>query len=279
MGKFDGILICTDLDGTLLNSERAVSRENIEAIEYFKKEGGLFTFVTGRMPFFVYDIYNAVRPNAPIGCVNGGGIFDYSKNEYVYKAQMPRSVLELVEAAALAIEGLGIQINSFDHLYFAGENQAMKDFRKITGVPNLQKYYYDVDEPIAKIVFGDNRIEVIERLAKLLSEHPRASEFDFIRSELTLYEILPKGINKGSVLPILTAHLGISPSRTIALGDYDNDVQMLKSAALGIAVSNASPTALAVADRVTVSNDEHAIAKVIDDIDKSTSIAEFFEQR
>lgn len=72
MGRFDGILICTDLDGTLLNSDRRISKENLEAIEYFKQEGGIFTFVTGRMPFFVSDMYEAVQPNAPFGCVNGG---------------------------------------------------------------------------------------------------------------------------------------------------------------------------------------------------------------
>ena len=50
MGKFDGILICTDLDGTLYRNDKTVSKENREAIEYFKNEGGYFTFITGRMP-------------------------------------------------------------------------------------------------------------------------------------------------------------------------------------------------------------------------------------
>ena len=52
MKKFEGCLICTDLDGTLFRSDKTVSKENIDAIEYFKSEGGYFTFVTGRMPFF-----------------------------------------------------------------------------------------------------------------------------------------------------------------------------------------------------------------------------------
>ena len=67
MGKFDGMLICTDLDGTLLRNDKTISRENIEAIEYFKQAGGYFTFVTGRMPFFVSYVLSAVNPNAPLG--------------------------------------------------------------------------------------------------------------------------------------------------------------------------------------------------------------------
>ena len=50
MGKFDGILLCTDLDDTLLTTDKRVSDENSKAIEYFKSEGGLFTFATGRVP-------------------------------------------------------------------------------------------------------------------------------------------------------------------------------------------------------------------------------------
>ena len=69
----DGILICTDLDGTLLRNDKSISRENSEAIEYFKGEGGYFTFITGRMPYTSRRLYDMVKPNAPIGCINGGG--------------------------------------------------------------------------------------------------------------------------------------------------------------------------------------------------------------
>ena len=55
MGKFDGMLICTDLDGTLLEKNRSISEENHNAIEYFKSEGGIFTFITGRMPCIAKD--------------------------------------------------------------------------------------------------------------------------------------------------------------------------------------------------------------------------------
>ena len=76
MKKFEGLLLCTDLDGTLLNNERKVSKENREAIDYFKSEGGYFTFITGRMPYFSAQVFDIVQPNAPFGCINGGGIYD-----------------------------------------------------------------------------------------------------------------------------------------------------------------------------------------------------------
>ena len=50
------MLFCTDLDGTLYNDEKTVSKQNLDAIEYFKSEGGLFTFITGRVPATSKDI-------------------------------------------------------------------------------------------------------------------------------------------------------------------------------------------------------------------------------
>ena len=89
MKKFKGILICTDLDGTLLNSQGKISKENLDAIEYFKANGGLFTFITGRLPYFSSDVYDIINPNAPFGCINGGGIYDHREGKYLHRVEIP----------------------------------------------------------------------------------------------------------------------------------------------------------------------------------------------
>ena len=272
MGKFDGILICTDLDGTLLGSDRKISGENLDAIEYFMSEGGFFTFITGRMPYFVSDIYGTIRPNAPFGCINGGGIFDHRTQKYLYTQELSHSALTLVEHVYQRMPEMGIQINCFDKIYFSRENSAMENFRKITGMPNLVKHFDEVDEPLAKIVFGDERNDAIESLERLLRSHPDSKSFDLIRSEATLFEILPKGICKGSVLPRLASILNVDMSKTVAVGDYNNDVSMLRTAGVGIAVANACEEAKAAADIITVSNDEHAIRQIIYDIESGNIV-------
>lgn len=267
LGKFDGMLICTDLDGTLLKNDKTISCENIEAIEYFKREGGYFTFVTGRMPFFVSYVLDTVKPNAPFGCVNGAGLYDGRKGEYVWKAVMPNNVIELVKHIDDNFSDVGIQVNTFYKTYFCRENQTMKNFREITKLENIVCHYNDVKEPIAKILFGSESEEEIQRIEKMLKSHPLASEFDFIRSEKTLYEILPKGVGKGTSIINLCHHLNINVNNAIAIGDYNNDISMFKEAGIGIAVSNACKDALNAADYITVSNEEHAIARVIHDLE------------
>ncbi len=268
MKKFEGLLICSDLDGTLLRKNKEISKANLDAIEYFKKEGGYFTFITGRMPYFAKDMYEMVKPNCPFGCINGGGIYDHNKMEYTYTLEIPKSVLELVEYIDNEINEIGIQVNTFDKIYFCRDNIANEYFRAVTGMPYLPMHYHDVDEPIAKILFVDHREGILEKVEDLLKNHPRAEEFDFIRSEKTLYEILPKGSGKDNALYKLSEQLGIDMKNTIAVGDYHNDISMIKAAGVGIAVANAQPEVKEIADMVTVSNDEDAIARIITDIDK-----------
>lgn len=267
MKKFQGMLICTDLDGTLLRNDKSISRENLDAIEYFKSEGGVFTFVTGRMPYYVTDMCQRVNPNGPFGCINGGGVYDHRKQAYLWTRELSKAALELVEAAEKQLPEIGIQVCTLERTYFCRENSAMERFRRLTGVPNLTADYRAVKEPVGKIMFGDENGENIERLQKILTSHPMAKDFGFIRSERTLFEILPKGISKGTVLEKMAQLLDIDMRKTVAVGDYNNDAAMLKAAGIGIAVANAVSEAKAAADRITVSNEEHAIARIIADLD------------
>ena len=266
MKKFEGKLICTDLDGTILRGDKTISHENLEAIEYFKSEGGYFTFITGRMPYFAHDMYNAIKPNAPIGCINGGGIYDYKTEKYLHTVTLPKSAMELVRAVDESLPHIGIQILTFDKIYFPKDSEANLDFRRSTGMPYIVRHYDEVTEPVAKVVFAEADNERIIELAKFLDAHPRASEFDFIRSDTMLHEILPKGVSKGAVLPLLAEFLGIDIKDTVAVGDYDNDITMLQTAGIGYAVANATKAAKEAADRITVSNEEHAIAKIISEL-------------
>ena len=266
MKKFDGILICTDLDGTLLQTDKSISKQNKDAINYFMENGGLFTFVTGRMPFAASSFYEELRPNAPIGCVNGGALFDFSTGKYVWQRELDTLALEIVDSVAEKTD-VGIQANTFERIYCCRDNDGMREFFRRVKTPYFEKHWRELEPPIAKVIFTELDGEKMESLIALLASHPLSYMFDFVRSEKIIYEILPKGISKGVSIEKLCEYCGISRERTIAVGDYDNDVEMLKKAKLGVAVANASEGAKRASDLVTVSNDDHAIAKIIHDLD------------
>ena len=98
MKKFEGMLFCTDLDGTLFRTDKTVSAPNREAIAYFKAEGGIFTFITGRVPKTASGICQIIDPNGPYGCFNGGGIYDPRQNAYLWTEKLSADALELVKA-------------------------------------------------------------------------------------------------------------------------------------------------------------------------------------
>lgn len=267
MGKFDGILICTDLDGTLFKNDKTISNENKQAIEYFKREGGYFTFITGRMPYHTEKAYNTISPNVPYGTINGGAIYDGAKKEYVWKYNELTNYVDLVDMVTAKYPKVGVITCTYNVSVMYNDNMAMEFYRKATNSPPIFCHYAKINEPVAKIMFCTEIESDLLGVQKLLNEHKRASEFDFIRSEAILYEILPKGQNKGLTLQKLTQHLNVDIKKTIAVGDFYNDISMIKRAGVGIAVANACKDALSVADYITVSNEEHAIAQIINDIE------------
>ena len=95
MKKFEGILICTDLDWTIVRSDKTVSQADLEAIEYFKSEGGLFTFITARMLCHTADVRAMIHVNAPLGCLNGGALYDEKIDDFVWTQEIDPSVFEL----------------------------------------------------------------------------------------------------------------------------------------------------------------------------------------
>ncbi len=267
MKKFENILFCTDLDGTLIANRTSISKENLDAIDYFKSEGGLFTFITGRMADASRDVYETLDPNIPFGCINGGGLYDHRKKEYLCMTPLPEEAREIIAYVDRVMPDVGIQLNTTKHIYFNKYNPAMVRFREMAKLPDVSCHFSEVKEPISKVIFTHDIDERVLELKKLLLAHPFADKVDFVRSEFTLFEMLPKGISKSAALHNLVRILGLDINKTIAIGDYDNDISMIRDAKLGIAVANASEGAKAVADHVTVSVHEHAIARVINDLD------------
>lgn len=262
MKKFKGILLATDLDGTLLRNDKTVSEENKIAIEYFKENGGRFTFITGRTPVGVAPLFNAVTPNAPIGCMNGAGIYDHTQDKLLWSVTIPDSVKELVEYVDREFPHVGIEVVTQSRHLFCKKNAFTEKHAKDESLPDVVGDYREITEPMIKVVLPASSDE-LDLLSQKILTHPQIKNFAPIRSDAIYFEFLPLGISKATIIKKLPELLDGEIVKTIAVGDNDNDAEMLRIADIGYAVSNASAAAKACADIVTVSNEEHAIANII----------------
>lgn len=270
MKKFEGLLFLSDLDGTLLCYDKSITQKNVDAIAYFMAEGGLFSFVSGRSPIAMRELYEKLHANAPVGCLNGGGIYDFSQNKMLWSATISRSALELANFVEVNFPDVGIEVNTNDQIYFSRLNAYTDKHCRDESLIPCMRYHNDVDEPLVKLLFAAEASRM-PALSKALLELPVSKEFNLMQSDPNYYEVLPKGIDKANSVRRLSEILGDRVHTVIAVGDNDNDAPMLRTAAVSYAVANASPLAKASATRHTVSNEESAIAAIIEELDREYS--------
>lgn len=269
MGKFDGLLLCSDLDDTLLTTDKNVSEENKKAIEYFKSEGGLFTFATGRTPLGASLMLEHIKPNAPMICFNGAGIYDFGKSELVWSKTLDKDAIEVVEFIDKTFPFSGIEVCTNEKIYFCKTNRVVEEHKRHEKFPDNYLDYHDIKEPWTKVLFMQEEQE-LEQVKNALLESPFAEKYSFIQSSPNYYELLPKGSSKGNGLMELSRIMRIPKEHTLGIGDNENDISLIENAGVGIAVANAISPVKEIADYITVDNNSHAISTVIYALNKGT---------
>lgn len=287
MGKFDGVLICTDCDGTLTNSKGELSKENAEAIKYFQAEGGRFTLATGRFPEHVYKFSGLLKVNAPVISLNGVLLYDLEKKEKIsYSPMETRECEEVLVYLNECWKGIweywlnfsGETSGCYKPLEDKFESETLKPEKaveeqlkmtseEVNDRPGFLGMLQSIPKNIAKIVFVMPE-EMLRPVQKDLREK-FGDRFNFDSSWANGLEMQWIKSSKGMAVEELKKYFG-DIRKTVCIGDYDNDISMLQMADIGIAVENAIPEVKEVADRVTVSNDDNAIARVIYEMEKET---------
>ena len=270
MGKFDGLLLCTDMDNTILTTDKRISEENKSAIEYFKSEGGLFSFATGRTIEGAAPILEQFSPDIPMITFNGAAIYDLSKKEMLYQQYISKDIEKVIDLVAKEAPYAAIDICTFNASYFYRTNRILEEHKTIEKIPdNYIGDYNDIKEPWVKIIFMVEP-EDMPAIRKLIDNSEYADVCDFVQSAPWYYEALPKNSNKGTALIELARILDIPLKNTIAIGDNGNDVEFIKTAGIGAAVANATPVLLDCADYITVDNNSNAIKVLIEALDNGT---------
>lgn len=267
MKKYEGYLIASDLDGTLINSEQGISRQNIDAIASFIREGGLFAIATGRTELTAMPFVEQLHVNCPCILYNGAAIYDIKHNTYV-KAHFlnKKLLLELLKEILERFPKVCMQIFVHGNIYIVSGGDNMDPLVLKEKQPFEIACIDDIiDMDWVKVLLNDTN-RTLHEIQQFIADKLPAGLIHSVFSAVTYLELFAWGVTKGSALLDLLELTGIERKKAIAIGDYCNDIEMVQAAGLGIATSNAHPLLKEAADRITVSNDEHAISSLINKI-------------
>lgn len=264
MKRFEGLILCSDVDGTLIDETNRVPKENIEAIAYFQAHGGKFMLATGRVPEAVIPILDGIHPDLPGICHNGCSIYDFNEKKYVATTELSRSaVVPALEILKLFPES-GAEIMTVDGIYIPKPNFATErhiTFEKITA--KSAESFESVSAVWLKILFAQDPEETT-KMQDAMKNSPYRKDFTLVRTHQYYYEIFNKNASKGNALKQFCSMYNLDAENLYAIGDNDNDVEMLKIAGTSAAVASAAPSAKEAADMVmTKTNEEGAVAEFI----------------
>ena len=251
MGKFDDVLLASDFDNTILNTERPrrtggpippVSQGNLTAIRYFMAEGGRFAVATGRaLPAFRM-FADKVPMNAPAIVCNG-------------------AVLDRFPTAAAEAYHLDNVIHAVRPNEFTRQHQHVTH-AGVEAVDDL----WAVPLPLVKLMFEDEHTRLLP-LRDWIFAQPWSERYEVFFSNPTLLEVTGKGAGKGAMVRRLAARLGISMAHTYCVGDEANDLSMLQAAAEGFAPGNCAEAVRQSGATLVVDCDHDTLADVVSIVD------------
>lgn len=259
-------LIATDLDGTLLRSDRTVSERTRAAVATAQAAGITFVVATARHPLTARHYAAQAGITGLAICANGALVYDLCRDEIVAHVHLS------TETARSVIERLRAEIPDVCFAFVQGMDFACEP--AYARIADMRDHGRD----LAAVAQGD-ALELLETpLTKLLVRHPDLTPaelqerlaalglcgFEASLSGAPFLDLVAAGVSKAAALAGICADLGIGPHEVVAFGDAPNDLPMLLWAGRAIAVANAYPDVLAAVPECTASNDEHGVALAIE---------------
>jgi HAD superfamily hydrolase (TIGR01484 family) len=245
-------LIATDIDGTLLRSDRTVSDRTRAAVAAVEQAGLPFVLVTGRPPRWLAPVRDQLDHRGVAICANGALVMDLHTEE------------------VLRVDGfdaeIGVGVEWADG--FAHEPAYPRGIRRSELVAHAVT---DVDDDEA--FFARQVIKLLIRCADGPPDELAAAAVEATRGLATvtwsstgLLEISAAGVDKAAALARFATEHGVDAGEAVAFGDMPNDLPMLGWVGRGIAVANAHPLVLEAAHEVTASNDDDGVAIVLESL-------------
>lgn len=246
MRIFEKCLLASDIDGTLVDTGR-ISNRNIEKIKYFCEQGGTFVVATGRSSGAIKQVFNLIDKDllGPSVFLNGGMIYDFKKETAIYAEVLPEKTKEYIKAVLKHHPDIGIEVHSDSRIFVlkaTAESELHEDYEL------LEREYVTFEqiknEKWNKVLYACDDQNACDNLSKTLLKLGKG-QCDFIQTGAVIegvmhiyYEQIPLSINKGATLKKLCEILKIKKGGFFAIGDFYNDIEMLKAADVSATMEN-----------------------------------------
>ena len=278
-------LIASDMDGTLLNHNHKIPKENVKLINFAKNQGIEFVVATGRAYYEALPALNEENINCDVISFNGGIVYDKNGNIISITPMLPKDLyytIEILKSFDISYQlytkntiyttSIETDINAYIDLirsngyepdveHLRAEAQQKLDVGYITEVENIELYLNEKENPPIKIIAISNDILKLENAAKLLSENTSIS---VTSSGANNIEIMHKNATKGKALKEIAKIYGINLENAIAIGDNLNDQAMLDIVGYSVAMKNGNTILKEQAKYVTKkTNSEGGVADTI----------------
>ncbi|MBU5244620.1 Cof-type HAD-IIB family hydrolase [Bacillus halotolerans] len=279
-------LIATDLDGTLLNSKHQVSSENENALRQAQRDGIEVVVSTGRAYFDVVSIFEPLGIKTWVISANGAVIHDPDGRLYHSETIDKKRAYDIL--SWLQSENYYYEVFTDSAIYTPQNGRQLLDVELDRVKSANPKADLSVLMQAAEVQYSQSGFAYIDTFQELFEEDKQIDfynilGFSFFKDkleagwqryqedkDLTLvssadhnFELSSKKASKGQALERLAKRLNIPMKETAAVGDSLNDRSMLEAAGKGVAMGNAREDIKAIADAVTLTNDEHGVAHMI----------------
>ncbi|WP_294591887.1 Cof-type HAD-IIB family hydrolase [uncultured Bacteroides sp.] len=261
-------LLVLDVDGTLVNNEREISKRTLATLLKVQQMGVRIVLASGRPTYGLMPLAKALELGNYGGFIisyNGCQIINANNGEILFERRINPEMLPYLEKKA--------HKNSFDIFTYhddtiitdSPENEYIRNEAQLNNLDIIVEDEFSIAidfAPCKCVLVGDDEQALIS-----LEEHWKKrldGALDAFRSEPYFLEVVPSGVNKANTLGVLLEHLGVTREEIIAIGDGVCDVTMLQLAGMGIAMGHSQDSVKVCADYVTASNEEDGVAQAVE---------------
>ncbi|QEN09571.1 HAD family phosphatase [Oceanispirochaeta crateris] len=265
-------LIACDMDGTLLDDQKRISTDNIEAINKLKARGIYFVIATGRHDSMVKGYLDTLGLEMPVISCNGAMVREPFSNHLF--SSIPLQTEQVFEVI-LACKSLGADYHIYGRDVIYGETLTSRMFyynERNKTLPERDKIKLFVSKDYRNYV-KENTGELYKILIIPSSQNDfipikekifKATGLHAFQSDAALLDVAQKGITKAHAIQNLCRELKISQEETAAIGDQLNDLDMIEYAGIGIAMNNAVQPIKEAAQNITKkNNNQSGVAEAI----------------